>query len=153
MTVWDRQKVGVSQQMQTFVGHPLPALLQSLQQHVSACCRDTILEFISSTFPGQLYPMYAEKIAKNQFHLSPDVPGARVEGERGTGSAIYAVFNTCCTSAMCLPDQCLGRKMTCTLPFVVRWPERCGPHSASGRGLWRTVATWQDHVGPSERSW
>lgn len=42
-----------------------------------------MLEFISSTFPGQLYPMYAEKIAKNQFHLSPDVPGARVEGEQG----------------------------------------------------------------------
>lgn len=43
-----------------------------------------MLEFISSTFPGQLYPMYAEKIARNQFHLSPDVPGARVEGEYGT---------------------------------------------------------------------
>ena len=43
--------------------------------------RDTVLEFISSTFPGQLYPMYAEKIARNRFHLSPEVPGARVEGE------------------------------------------------------------------------
>lgn len=46
--------------------------------------RGTVLEFISSTFPGQLYPLYAEKIAKHQFHLSPDVPGARVEGEKGT---------------------------------------------------------------------
>ena len=40
-----------------------------------------MLQFIESTFPGQLYPMYAEKIAHNKFHLSPEVPGARVEGE------------------------------------------------------------------------
>lgn len=45
-----------------------------------------MLEFISSTFPGQLYPMYAEKIAKNQFQLSPSMPGARVEGENDTPS-------------------------------------------------------------------
>ena len=56
-----------------------------------------MLEFISNTFPGQLYPMYAEKIAKNQFHLSPDAPGARVEGEHNTCSASYAIYNTCCT--------------------------------------------------------
>ena len=56
-----------------------------------------MLEFISSTFPGQLYPMYAEKIAKNQFHLSSDVPGARVEGEYGT----------CRISHLCCPQYLL----------------------------------------------
>lgn len=51
-----------------------------------------MLELISSTFPGQLYPMYAEKIAKNQFQLSPSMPGARVEGENGTLSAILLTY-------------------------------------------------------------
>lgn len=47
------------------------------------------MEFIGSTFPGQLYPMYAEKIAHNKFHLSPEVPGARVEGK---ASQTFASF-------------------------------------------------------------
>ena len=55
-------------------------------------CRDTVLDFISSTFPGQLYPMYAEKIARNQFHLSPETPGARVEGVNQASQVLCAVL-------------------------------------------------------------
>lgn len=47
-----------------------------------------MLQFIESTFPGQLYPMYAEKIAHNKFHLSPETPGARVEGKLPTHMTI-----------------------------------------------------------------
>ena len=47
-----------------------------------------MLQFIESTFPGQLYPMYAEKIAHNKFHLSPEVPGARVQGHASANSKL-----------------------------------------------------------------
>lgn len=57
--------------------------------------RDTVLEFISSTFPGQLYPMYAEKIARNRFHLSPEVPGARVEGGLKDVGLIQSLAKEC----------------------------------------------------------
>ena len=45
------------------------------------CCRDTIAQFVSSTFPGPIYPGYAERLAAGNFEISASSPGFPVTGE------------------------------------------------------------------------
>ncbi|KAL3136887.1 hypothetical protein ABBQ32_006498 [Trebouxia sp. C0010 RCD-2024] len=42
--------------------------------------RDTIAHFVSSTFPGPIYPGYAERLAAGDFEISPSSPGFPVTG-------------------------------------------------------------------------
>lgn len=60
------------------------------------CCRDTIAHFVSSTFPGPIYPGYAERLAAGDFEISPSSPGFPVTGESVTSD----------TESMCGEQSC-----------------------------------------------
>ncbi len=44
-------------------------------------CRDIIAQFVSNTFPGPIYPGYAERLAAGKFEVSSSSPGFPVSGE------------------------------------------------------------------------
>lgn len=44
------------------------------------CCRDTIAQFVASTFPGPIYPGYAERLAAGKFDITASAPGFPVTG-------------------------------------------------------------------------
>ena len=43
-------------------------------------CRDLIAQFVSNTFPGPIYPGYAERLAAGTFEVTPSSPGFPVSG-------------------------------------------------------------------------
>lgn len=52
------------------------------RRHPSKChCRDLIAQFVSNTFPGPIYPGYAERLAAGTFEVTPSSPGFPVSGK------------------------------------------------------------------------
>ena len=44
-------------------------------------CRETIAKFVGNTFPGPIYPGYADRLASRKFEVTPSSPGFPVTGE------------------------------------------------------------------------
>ena len=53
--------------------------------------RETIAKFVGNTFPGPIYPGYADRLAAGKFEVTPSSPGFPV-----TGVAHLACCGTAC---------------------------------------------------------
>lgn len=65
-------------------------------------CRDLIAQFVSNTFPGPIYPGYAERLAAGTFEVTPSSPGFPVSGVSYLDLMFMntaAVTLECCTHA------------------------------------------------------
>ena len=65
--------------------HHVSHLDRSFSLHLLSCqrrvvCRDLIAQFVSNTFPGPIYPGYAERLAAGTFEVTPSSPGFPVSG-------------------------------------------------------------------------
>jgi len=54
--------------------------LHLLSRQRCVVCRDLIAQFVSNTFPGPIYPGYAERLAAGKFEVTPSSPGFPVSG-------------------------------------------------------------------------
>jgi len=65
-------------------------------------CRDLIAQFVSNTFPGPIYPGYAERLAAGKFEVTSSSPGFPVSGVSHLNLMCMnaaAVTLECCTHA------------------------------------------------------
>ena len=71
--------------MLTCIGRCLTHIMFSPEWILLSCqrclvCRDLIAQFVSNTFPGPIYPGYAERLAAGKFEVTPSSPGFPVSG-------------------------------------------------------------------------
>lgn len=60
-------------------------------------CRETIAKFVGNTFPGPIYPGYADRLASGKFEVTPSSPGFPVTG-------LLSMLWYCMLSQSCLKE-------------------------------------------------
>lgn len=67
-----------------------------------ALCRETIAKFVGNTFPGPIYPGYADRLAAGKFEVTPSSPGFPVTGQL-RHLALVNMCQICCNTRCMKP--------------------------------------------------